>query len=257
MATLTPAQLQSYLNRIKMPTKSGRANADFSPNLATLCAVKWSHLKQIPFENLSLRLDVAKKHPSLASLDASFEKLVEARRGGICYEHNVLFSAALRALGFSVIDAGARIVSEPTPDSPNVLGLTPNGSHRLEFVGLDGDFYLADVGFGGGGAPLPLALPHEAHMYCQGSTGTDTVERIVVAFNNQNGLEMDPIPIGMMHQYRLAPGLQGVAPAEKEGCADAAAGGGSGGDGRARLALHRLRQSRQHRPLWHLFRHTP
>ena len=64
------------------------------------------------------------------------------RRGGYCYEHNLLLSHVLQQLGFLVRGLAARVlwnVSEGT--------VRPR-SHMLLLVDLDNRHYVADVGFG-------------------------------------------------------------------------------------------------------------
>jgi N-hydroxyarylamine O-acetyltransferase len=52
----------------------------------------------VPFENL----DIALGRPIVLDEAALFDKIVERRRGGFCYELNGLFASLLRALGFQV-----------------------------------------------------------------------------------------------------------------------------------------------------------
>lgn len=128
-------------------------------SLATLRRLHELHPQAIPFENLDpllrrpVKLDVA-------SLQA---KLVDGGRGGYCFEHNSLFAAVLRALGYDVEEATARVRwSVPA-------GMTMPRTHCLLFVEAEGERYLADVGFGGNTLTAPLALssrdeqqtPHE------------------------------------------------------------------------------------------------
>ncbi len=64
-----------------------------------LIMLQTSHLKHIPFENL----DIINGDIPLALDEASlWDKLVARRRGGICYEQNILFAAVLEKLGFTV-----------------------------------------------------------------------------------------------------------------------------------------------------------
>ena len=73
--------------------------------LESLRALHNLHPQAIPFENL----DPLLKRPvklDAASLQA---KLVEGGRGGYCFEHNSLFAHVLRALGFKVQEATARV----------------------------------------------------------------------------------------------------------------------------------------------------
>ena len=116
------------------------------PTIETLRALHLAHALAMPFENLDIvlgrpiRLD-------LASLQA---KLVAARRGGYCFEHNTLFAAVLDAIGFRVTRLGARVrmgrpASEPLADT-----------HMILAVEADRVVWLADVGFGGDGLVEPI-----------------------------------------------------------------------------------------------------
>jgi N-hydroxyarylamine O-acetyltransferase len=130
--------LSAYLRRIEF---AGRPR----PDLDTLVALHRHHLFNIPYENLDVQLG------RRLSLDptAAFNKLIERRRGGWCYEMNGVFAAALREIGFSVTAmAGAVRREERGPESI--------GNHLVLRVELDRP-YLADVGFGDGLIdPIPL-----------------------------------------------------------------------------------------------------
>lgn len=128
-------------------------------SLATLRRLHELHPQSIPFENLDpllgrpVRLD-------LASLQ---DKLVQGGRGGYCFEHNSLFAAVLRALGYTLREATAR-VRWGVPE-----GVRMPRTHCLLFVEAEGGRYLTDVGFGGNVLTGPLVLetrdaqatPHE------------------------------------------------------------------------------------------------
>jgi N-hydroxyarylamine O-acetyltransferase len=128
-------------------------------SLATLRRLHERHPQSIPFENL----DPLLKRPvklDPASLQA---KLVDGGRGGYCFEHTSLFAAVLRALGYQVKEAVARVRwSVPA-------GTTAPRTHSLLFVDAEGERYLVDVGFGGNTLTAPLLLssrdeqdtPHE------------------------------------------------------------------------------------------------
>lgn len=131
----------------------------FAPTLETLREIHALHAAAIPFENLSaflgepIRLD-------LPSLEA---KLVRAKRGGWCFEHNLLFRHVLRGIGFNVTRLAARVRWNVPP---NIV--TPR-SHCLLRVKLESGDCIADVGFGGQSLTAPLRLvpdleqatPHE------------------------------------------------------------------------------------------------
>jgi N-hydroxyarylamine O-acetyltransferase len=129
------------------------------PSLETLRGIQLRHAVAIPFENFDpllgrpVRLD-------LASLQ---QKLLGDRRGGWCFEMNLLFAHALRALGFRVTCLSARVLWGQPEDAITAR------SHMLLRVDLDAGPYIADVGFGGQTLTGPLRLepdvvqatPHE------------------------------------------------------------------------------------------------
>lgn len=123
--------LAAYLARIGF---KGAPRAD----LDTLTRLHRAHLDSIPYENL----DVVLGRPLDFDPKRIFDKLVNRRRGGWCYEMNGLFAWALEAIGFSITRlSGAVRRSE--------LGDWVIGNHLVLLVHLDRD-YVADVGFGDG-----------------------------------------------------------------------------------------------------------
>ncbi|MFJ9023655.1 arylamine N-acetyltransferase [Streptomyces sp. NPDC102259] len=147
-----PDDLDSYLRRIGW---EGERRAD----AATLRGVHLAHGRAIPFENLDpLRGTV----PSLAPADLIAKLVRGGRRGGYCYEHNMLLATVLEALGFGVTLLTARVVvgAQRFEDRPR--------THMALLVEVPGDPrpYLADVGFGARGALLeavPLTVDVEFH----------------------------------------------------------------------------------------------
>ena len=137
----TILDLPAYLARIAHPMPA-------SADLATLRGLHLAHTLAIPFENLDIQrgLPVAL---DLASLQA---KLVRARRGGYCFEHNALFAAVLELLGFRV----TRLCGRVRMGRPG--GLVPPRTHMVLRVELEDGPYLADVGFGAGQLLYPLPL---------------------------------------------------------------------------------------------------
>jgi N-hydroxyarylamine O-acetyltransferase len=79
-------------------------------------------------------------------------KLVGARRGGYCFEQNNLLLACLEQLGFTVRRLEARVRAGVPPD------VLTGRTHMALRVTLDGEDYLADVGFGGLAPTAPLKL---------------------------------------------------------------------------------------------------
>ncbi|TQJ53666.1 arylamine N-acetyltransferase [Streptomyces sp. NBC_00080] len=147
-----PDDLDSYLRRIGW---EGERRAD----AATLRGVHLAHSRAIPFENLDpLRGTV----PSLVPADLIAKLVRGGRRGGYCYEHNMLLAGVLEALGFGVTLLTARVVvgAQRFEERPR--------THMALLVEVPGDPrpYLADVGFGAPGALLeavPLTTDVEFH----------------------------------------------------------------------------------------------
>ncbi|NIY67468.1 Arylamine N-acetyltransferase [Streptomyces malaysiensis] len=145
--------LDAYLTRI-----GWTGDRPPAPTVETLRAVHLAHLTSIPFENLEPLLGSA---PSLALPDLE-AKLVRGRRGGYCFEHNGLLSAALTALGFGVTGLAARVRVGAAP------GTVRPRTHTLTLVEVPGEErrYAADVGFGSIGSLLeavPLVAGTEFH----------------------------------------------------------------------------------------------
>ncbi|ASE84683.1 TPA: N-hydroxyarylamine O-acetyltransferase [Citrobacter koseri] len=138
--------LTAYFARINW---SGAAEA----NLDTLRALHLQHNSTIPFENLDVLL------PREIQLDdlSLEEKLLTARRGGYCFEQNGLFERALRETGFTVRSLLGRVVlTNPTSLPPR--------THRLLLVELQGEPWIADVGFGGQTLTAPIRLQAECEQ---------------------------------------------------------------------------------------------
>ena len=121
------------------------------PRLPTLRSLHRAHVTTIPFEALDVQLGL---RPSLEP-EAIFDKLVERRRGGWCYEMNGLFGMALEAIGFQVTRLSCGVMRETGGDERM-------GTHLALLVKCDGE-WLCDVGFGGSLLePMPLMAGERA-----------------------------------------------------------------------------------------------
>lgn len=107
------------------------------PSLQLLRALHVAHLSSVPFENLSIH---SKERIELSS-EWLFDKIVARRRGGFCYELNGLFAELLLALGFRVDRLAAQVYKQDRE-----LGIPFD--HLCLRVELEGEAFLADVGFG-------------------------------------------------------------------------------------------------------------
>jgi N-hydroxyarylamine O-acetyltransferase len=95
------------------------------------------HLFSVPFENL----DIGLGRPIALDEEAFVGKIVDRRRGGFCYEVNGAFAALLRALGFEV-----ELLAAASATTNGAFG--PEYDHLALRVTIDGEPWLADVGFG-------------------------------------------------------------------------------------------------------------
>jgi N-hydroxyarylamine O-acetyltransferase len=147
MSDAPELDLAAYLDRI------GYAG-DLLPTLPVLEGLHLAHATHIPFENL----DVLLGRPIALDVASLQAKLVEAGRGGYCFEQNSLFAAALAAVGFHVEPLAARV-----RNGTRVLPRT----HMILLVRVGDGAWLADVGFGGEGPllPLPLVPDREAPQF--------------------------------------------------------------------------------------------
>lgn len=135
-------ELQRYLKRISY-------NGTPKTNFDTLSKFMACHIRAVPFENLDV---LAKKKISLAPEDI-FEKIVNQKRGGYCYEINGMFAMVLQSLGFEYDFIFAR---------PIYLNETRPQTHMALIVHIDGKKYLVDMGFGVLGIREPLLIDNEA-----------------------------------------------------------------------------------------------
>jgi N-hydroxyarylamine O-acetyltransferase len=141
-----PVDLDAYFARIGY-------GGPRTPTLETLSALHELHPAAIPFEAIDVQLgrtiDLAP-----AAVDA---KLIGARRGGYCFEQNGLLQRVLETLGFQVEPLLARVVWMALPgDAPRPR------THMALRVTIDGQAFLADVGFGGFVLTTPLRFDDTA-----------------------------------------------------------------------------------------------
>ena len=133
------------------------------PTLATLRDLVYAHATAISYESIDVLLD----RPPTLDLETLQRKMISQRRGGYCFEHNFLFRAGLRSLGFDVTSLQARVVRGLAIDAPRPM------LHMVLQVNLTEGPHLADVGFGNVAPTAPLALtpdieqdtPHEVMRF--------------------------------------------------------------------------------------------
>jgi N-hydroxyarylamine O-acetyltransferase len=144
--------LNAYFERI------GFAGS-IAPTLTTLEMLHALHPAVIPFENL----DVLAGLPVGLDQKSLERKLLTDKRGGYCFEHNLLFLRELGELDYVARPLLARSLWNRDPANATTA------DHLLVLVEINKQNYLADVGFGGLTLTTPLRLradveqstPHE------------------------------------------------------------------------------------------------
>lgn len=113
------------------------------------------HSFAIPFEDFNPFCHI----PVSLDLDRIFEKVILGKRGGYCFEVNLLFQTLLKKLGYQA----SPIFCRPFSGEGVKLPLT----HRLIKVSLEGKLWIADVGLGGNGwiAPLLFQIGEEQEQF--------------------------------------------------------------------------------------------
>ena len=129
--------LEDYLARVEY-------RGALAPTADTLRALHRAHVSHIPFENIDVLLG---RGIDLAP-EALHRKLVTDRRGGYCFEHNLLFGAVLQEAGFEVTYLSARVRF-------GAVGVRPR-THMLLLITLPEGRWFADVGFGSDGLLEPV-----------------------------------------------------------------------------------------------------
>ncbi|MBU6457640.1 MAG: arylamine N-acetyltransferase [Bradyrhizobium sp.] len=109
-----------------------------TPTLETLNRLIFAHSHSIAYETLDIMLG----RPPRLDVPALQHKMIASRRGGYCFEQNMLFRAGLRSVGYKITSLQGRVVRGLAIDAPRPA------IHMLLKVELPDGSYLADVGFG-------------------------------------------------------------------------------------------------------------
>ncbi|SLM63668.1 MULTISPECIES: arylamine N-acetyltransferase family protein [Dickeya] len=155
---LEQTEVQRYLQRIGIRSLPD----DPAVQLRTL---HLAHLTHVPFENL----DVVFGKPIHLDKTAILHKVIEARRGGFCYELNYGFYLLLQALGFEV-----QILAGQVWNDDGHYG--PPYDHLFLQVALPQGPVIADISFGDAFCiPVPLSgeVSHEAFASYRVAPATD------------------------------------------------------------------------------------
>jgi N-hydroxyarylamine O-acetyltransferase len=152
--------INGYLRRIN---STGILRSD----LDMLRELQHKHVFAIPFETL----DIHNQIPIILKTNLLFQKVIRDRRGGYCYELNVLFHHLLNLCGFDV-----NLVAGRLHHGSNRYGR--EFEHLALIVNLNGRNWLVDVGYGDFSlAPLAIA-PGE--IQSDGRNYYQIIDRVMV-----------------------------------------------------------------------------
>ena len=149
---LTLKQIHDYLHTLQIPPNE-------TPDLTTLNALVYAHQTSIPFSSVDVYH--CQSAPSL-EIDDVFNKVVTKKRGGYCFEMNLIFKELLLALGYDSYPIFCRI------NRPNCGRLSI--THQGTLTTIDGMRYYTDIGFGGPVAAGALALDNKVEQTIQDET---------------------------------------------------------------------------------------
>jgi N-hydroxyarylamine O-acetyltransferase len=134
-----------------------------APTLETLNRLIFAHSHSIAYETLDIMLG----RPPKLDVPTLQHKMIVSKRGGYCFEQNMLFRAGLRSLGYRITSLQGRVVRGLAIDAPRPA------IHMLLKIELPEGTYLADVGFGNLAPTCALLLapqieqetPHEVMRF--------------------------------------------------------------------------------------------
>lgn len=122
--------IESYLSRIAYI-------GNIEPSFDALRRLHRAHVLTVPFENLDIQYGI----PIHLNLESLFNKVINQRRGGFCFELNGLFYELLKGFGFEV-----RLISAQVYSKDSQLGAPFD--HAAIIVSIEEDEFLVDVGYG-------------------------------------------------------------------------------------------------------------
>ena len=123
-------KVKRYLERIEY-------SGGTEPTLENLLALQKAHFTHVPYENL----DIYYGHEFTLAVEEVYDKIVNRRRGGYCFELNGLYGWLLKQLGYRTEEYFGRwLFGEPLT--------VPLRRHRVIKVFLPEGEFISDVGIG-------------------------------------------------------------------------------------------------------------
>lgn len=141
---------QKYLDRINF-------KGEIMTSIECFTALHQAQHRNIPFENFDLCLgQQINLEPAVL-----FQKLVQHKRGGYCFELNGLFLMALQAFGFEARALLGRV---------HITGEPTGKGHQISLLTLNGKKWILDTGFGSNTPIIPIPLTYDEYASYQHQT---------------------------------------------------------------------------------------
>ncbi|KAJ6495770.1 arylamine N-acetyltransferase 1 [Mycena vitilis] len=173
---LEPNQVAAYLKRIELATSL----AESPPSLELLSELYLAHHYHVPKDTTVMHcskeawlgpsqpIELRSSLYAMPLRTAAFDRIVGQHAGGYCWANNPTFAALLRGLGFRVSEVATKVFknwANLDPADKVIKDKWGTITHLVLIVDWpeSADRYVLDVGFGGGGCPIPVPL-------CDGAT---------------------------------------------------------------------------------------
>ncbi|KAJ7072645.1 arylamine N-acetyltransferase 1 [Mycena amicta] len=217
--TLLPDQIAAYLSRIELsPLLAGSG-----PSLELLSEVYLAHHYHVPKDTTSMHCskDVwrGESQPivlgsalfSMPLRTAAYHRIVELHAGGYCWANNPVFAALLRGLGYRVSECATKVFknwANLDPAGPVVKNRWGTFTHVVLVVDWKGstERYVLDVGFGGGGCPIPMPLRDGATVLGLNPFEAWTIRHEPFPHEPEDPAPIDVIPGWTMYRRTPLPG---------------------------------------------------
>ncbi len=154
---LTDLEVREYLKILDVEDVD--LSASHACDIDLLDRLTYCHQTHVPFQTISIH---DSGEPPATDTDSLYEKVVEKRWGGYCYEVSKLYQTLLEALGYDARSTVCRFIRGRDVVAPF--------NHRAILVNAPEGYRYVDVGLGGPVPPASLLLQDGLEQDLNGET---------------------------------------------------------------------------------------